>query len=64
MQALIDFDGWRQWKSYGASTDGATDEPTKGKGEKKDLDPTRKKAKQEEDAKKAILLAKKAQCVS
>jgi len=36
MQALIDFDGWRQWKAYSASTDGADGPDAKSKGKKKD----------------------------
>lgn len=62
MQALIDFDGWRQWKAYAATgTDGAGDGPEKGKGkgkEKKELDPVAAKAKRD---KMAAILAKMGQ---
>lgn len=62
MQALIDFDGWRQWKAYAASIDGAGDGRDKGKAKakkKEELDPAAAKAKQElKDAKRAALLAK------
>lgn len=56
MQALIDFDGWRQWKAL-SNEIGGTEKaaPKKPKKDKKPLSPEEEAAKQ---AKKAALLAK------
>ena len=53
MQALIDFDGWRRWKSLAAAAE-------EKQQREEDQDPEAKAKREKKDARKAALMAKMA----